>query len=486
MKLIQQVSLARREELQTGSTRWISVKSFPQATGRRSSWSISATADAGRRCTTARRRSLPWAKKQAERIFRGLVASKIDEGYSYAAGSNVVTGIASPAVPAAPEPAAISAAVDDLDARAQAVLRRLAEGHTSTSSWRLSRAVWRAGELQLRAAEPLLMKLLGTGTTKGPAADQPLLDYCIVASLACCGSELSIGPLQQLMSRRDAAPAVARMASEACLRLLDEPRRSEFIGRTIAALPPGAGQAGADGPRAVFHQRLAEHLDQAGQADVLVALYRIDNTHVRPAVIETLRTAPLSRGYFQSLRRLFKLAELRRDAEVFGLLARALRRAGRRSATNATATTQASRRPSRPSSPRGKSLFARDPALSAAEGLAHPAAARRVGRCRLRADGGRRVVGVHGQRRTQIQHRIHGRLRGILGLHSDPPRPPGSEERGSVSQALGGGPGIVATVADRKPLRARAWIRHQRAARLPGLLQASERGRDPQVAAIAV
>lgn len=53
----------------------------------------------------------------------------------------------------------------------------------------------------------------------------------------------------------------------------------------------------------------------------MAPLYRINNEFVRPALLETLRTAPFQPGWFQWLRHIFKIAELRRDAEVFGLLA---------------------------------------------------------------------------------------------------------------------------------------------------------------------
>ena len=39
-------------------------------------------------------------------------------------------------------------------------------------------------------------------------------------------------------------------------------------------------------------------------------------------VVEALQAAPLEPDYFQWLRHIFKIAEMRRDGEVFGLLAR--------------------------------------------------------------------------------------------------------------------------------------------------------------------
>ena len=50
-------------------------------------------------------------------------------------------------------------------------------------------------------------------------------------------------------------------------------------------------------------------------------IYQIDNQQVRPALIKILRNAPFQPNDFQRLRHIFKMAEYRHDAEVFGILA---------------------------------------------------------------------------------------------------------------------------------------------------------------------
>ncbi|NQU24870.1 MAG: hypothetical protein HQ567_26605, partial [Candidatus Nealsonbacteria bacterium] len=210
----------------------------------------------------------------------------------------------------------------ELDPRAQAVLGRLAEGHQSTGRWKLSRAVWRAGEMGLKQAEPLLLGLIGTGRSSGRSPEQPMLDYCLCAALSRCGSARSIEPLRELMSREDGSPIVQRMATEAYLQLLDAPRRREIIDRTIDQLPEPLVATARSGPAELFQEKLKEYFADGGKGHVLVTLYRIDNEHVRPALIEVLRTTPLEPGWFKWLRHVFKVAELRRDGEVFGQLAR--------------------------------------------------------------------------------------------------------------------------------------------------------------------
>jgi hypothetical protein len=50
-------------------------------------------------------------------------------------------------------------------------------------------------------------------------------------------------------------------------------------------------------------------------------MYLVDSEAVRPAMLRVLRTAPFQRGVVKALRHLFKMAEYRRDGEVFGLIA---------------------------------------------------------------------------------------------------------------------------------------------------------------------
>src|SRR5262249_3126455 len=67
--------------------------------------------------------------------------------------------------------------------------------------------------------------------------------------------------------------------------------------------------------------REALDLGESARARVLEDLYGIDNDQVRTALLEYLRVAPFQANSFRFIRRIFKAAELRRDAEVFGQLA---------------------------------------------------------------------------------------------------------------------------------------------------------------------
>lgn len=286
----------------------------------------------------------PVARDTAERLFQDLVAAQLQKGYRHREQPP-----AAPPAPA-PAPAPVTPAVvvpstvvapstvgvpSTDDARAQAILRRLAAAPAERAStrpqrparfwrrrpprdvppWPLERAIWRAGELRLHAAVPLLLRLLGSGNA--------LRDYCLVWALGWCGDTSTIAPMTRLYTAPATPDMVRRIACEALLKLSDEATRDAFRTDTIAQLPPPLRDLAQRGPAAAFTTALQAYLQDGGEPQyaTLETLYRIDNAHVRPALLEVLRTIPLQPPAFRQVRHLFKMAEYRRDAEVFGLLA---------------------------------------------------------------------------------------------------------------------------------------------------------------------
>jgi predicted DNA-binding WGR domain protein len=61
--------------------------------------------------------------------------------------------------------------------------------------------------------------------------------------------------------------------------------------------------------------------EEAKHYAVLDTFYQIDNAYTRPVLLNLIKTAPLKRPYFKSLRHIFKMAEYRHDAEVFSIFA---------------------------------------------------------------------------------------------------------------------------------------------------------------------
>lgn len=238
---------------------------------------------------------------QAQKIFDQLVASKVKKGYQDVTvqTSNLIE------TPVTDNP------------QHQAILNRLA--NQENNNWPIERAIWRAGELKIREATHLLIQLIGTG--------ESLRDYCIAWALGLCGDETAI-PVLRNFYEADAIPDfVRRISFEALLKISDENTATVLRNETINLLSPQLREI-ANGSAEEFSNVLQIYLNEEVdktesiiRTNSLDILYQINNKIVRPALLEILRTAPFKPNYFKQIRHIFKIAEYRHDAEVFGIIA---------------------------------------------------------------------------------------------------------------------------------------------------------------------
>lgn len=264
---------------------------------------------------------VPVTQSEAVVIFDNLVESKTTKGYQRSS-ADLVAGAKSDAAETAPSPTPIATvsgfAADSIQQR---ILGRLAMGTAIDHKWKLSRAVWRCGELKLQQAEPYLLPMIGSGDS--------MLDYCIAWSLGQCGSSTSIDALTQLEAKHE-TETVRRISAFALLEILEGEARDKAIDQCLRQLPESLLQLGrsntpsTDFTGGQFEAELQQLLSTGDRRhyELLDIVYLINNEHVRPALLNILATAPLIPNYFQRIRHIFKAAEMRRDAQVFGLLAR--------------------------------------------------------------------------------------------------------------------------------------------------------------------
>lgn len=274
--------------------------------------------------------ALPVARAEAERIYEKLVRQQHDKGYVSAESREPAAREVPAPAAVASEPARVTsargAASETHDRRAARVLERLAGRHDVPRDARraspprgdLERAIWRAGELRLSAAEPLLLGLLGSDRS----ARRGLRHYCIAWALGRLGSSACLDALTALYTSRSEPAHVQRIALLALLARADERRRAALCAGLVARLPPALQAALREGDSTRFAGVLRSHLASPhGESEALDLLYLLDVPLVRPALLEALREVPLDATGFQVVRRVFKAAAYRADAEVFGLLA---------------------------------------------------------------------------------------------------------------------------------------------------------------------
>ena len=231
---------------------------------------------------------------EAQKVFDKLVAEKTNKGYQDVSIPPVEETLAKAEKPAT---------------RKVAILNRLSG--QGNSKWPLERAIWRAGELKIPEATPLIIPLIGSGDA--------LRDYCIAWALGWCGGEGAVSALNSLRSNNKTPEFVSRIAFEALLKLADAETKAAWHSSIIQQLPRELYKKSAD----EFSNALRGYLNSEDykRFAVLDTIYQIDNEYVRPALIDILKTAPLRPNYFQRFRHIFKMAEYRHDAEVFAILA---------------------------------------------------------------------------------------------------------------------------------------------------------------------
>lgn len=304
MKLIQQISLEFREGTsdkvyevdlcEVGSGKYVVNFRY----GRRGS-----NLKEGTKTTS------PVPLADAEAIYDKLVLSKTSKGYKEAGSSAPSPQVAS-SPPVTSEPVSSHA-----DPRAQGVIQRITDGKKSNSTWKLSRAVWRAGEMRLSEVEPLLLKLINK--------KDEMLNYSIVWTLGQCGTSACVDTLKALEEERNRPDSLRRIIAVALLQILEGAEREKYLEKWLKQLPKSVRDLVAEGPTSSLRKAVEEQLEGAkpDKFAILDILYLINNEHARAVVMHFLRKVPFQPNWFQRVRHIFKAAEMRRDTEVYGLIA---------------------------------------------------------------------------------------------------------------------------------------------------------------------
>ncbi len=259
---------------------------------------------------------LPLAKARA--VYDKLVADKQAAGYqplsAAAEAAAAALGVGS-GLGAASAPAGTAGAADP----ARAIVARLRLG--SRGEGPLGPVVWAASDRDLRDAEPALVELIDLRPPAGVTAEQ--WQHTVVGALVRCGTSASLTLLAELAASPRRASHVRDVARLAIARI--DPARAGELARPL--LPPALAAA-LDRHDAAGLARAAEELlatDPVKAQAAAVGLYLLDiagGGPVRPAVLAFARVARLSNREAAVVRSLYRLAELRRDGELFALCAR--------------------------------------------------------------------------------------------------------------------------------------------------------------------
>ncbi|MEM6268260.1 MAG: WGR domain-containing protein [Bacteroidota bacterium] len=243
---------------------------------------------------------------KAQKEFDKLVNGKKRKGYADLPGSTEQD---------APEDAASVAETNSgMASKVLEYLEQAAQGAYDEKRWKLSRVIWRAGELQLKAAAPHLQAI-------APREDS-LFNYSLAWALGRCGDQEVLPALKKIPTQED--PKTARIAAEVRLLLGTDADKAEIVETAIAKLPSSLRSAvQTQNPELVG--AALEELVFSLKSDLnnfLYLLYQIAAVHafVQPPLLDVLARVPLRPPFFRAIRYIYKAAEFRGDSSTAGLL----------------------------------------------------------------------------------------------------------------------------------------------------------------------
>ena len=256
----------------------------------------------------------PVSLAEAEKIFDKLANEKIKKGYQ--------TELPQPVVADIPKKEAF---VQSAEARNLAIIKRLQamiadptlKMQTGKNAWKASRVMWRAGELQLKAAIPFILALVDE--------KDDLELYCAVWALAKMQDEAAKETLLKYFNGENTSDKVKRIAGEGLFALLQGEERQKHLNYYVSRLPEAIKNAVLTNNNESLENLLRERVLNQKQKDYqyLDYLYQIsaDFPKIRHVLLTILREIPLKISYFRHVRHIFKIAEFRKDAEFIGIFA---------------------------------------------------------------------------------------------------------------------------------------------------------------------
>jgi predicted DNA-binding WGR domain protein len=249
----------------------------------------------------------PVSQAEAEKVFQKLVDEKTKKGY-HVVGSQAET---------VDKPKVAVVLNNDLSARNERILSQL-QDKQAKSNPKIERIIWRAGELKITEAASFIVKLIGTA--------KELRDYCCIWAIGNCGDANLIDEVKKYLTHT--SEAVQRIAFEACLKLSDTPQI--FISQKLDNLPNKFHRILQTGTNDKLLAALREEKEnlKRGSFTILSDIYVVADEKVRPAILEIINEIPLKPKFFKPLRYIFKIAEYRQDAEIFGTIAKRFETSG--------------------------------------------------------------------------------------------------------------------------------------------------------------
>jgi predicted DNA-binding WGR domain protein len=244
---------------------------------------------------------------EAEKVFAALEQEKRKKGYVAAGEAQVITSAEPKAKPGT-------------DKRKKAILKILktAAAGEEAEHWPLSRVIWRAGDLKIQEAIPVIIKLADPADTFNI--------YSVIWAIGRCGTTNALPFLQELRSKTSLPPFTQQLLTEVLLKYSEGAEKEALLQAALQVLPaPLRTNIEAKNYKAADKQ-IREYLFELKTAsnEYLSALYQLSRQSpaLHTIFLDILRDVPLKANYFKHVRHIFKTAEMLEDYATYGVIAR--------------------------------------------------------------------------------------------------------------------------------------------------------------------
>ncbi|WP_291728748.1 WGR domain-containing protein, partial [Bernardetia sp.] len=255
----------------------------------------------------------PVSRPKAQAVFTALETEKTKKGYQKQADTNE---------PKEKEfPSSISS-------KEEAILQRLREDVQKAKSsdgnvksifkteWKTGRVAWQVGEVKLKSATPLLIELLEKDDNL-----ETIDIYSILWALVRCEEEKAVSFFKHYENDKNIESHIQKIAIEGLLTIGN--KKEETAKKLFDSLPPTIQEFVRNQSirevKKEIQQRIAE---KQKDFQFLETLYLLVHSYpfLQKTVLETLSELPLRPPFFKYIRSIYKLAELREDVRILGLL----------------------------------------------------------------------------------------------------------------------------------------------------------------------
>jgi predicted DNA-binding WGR domain protein len=248
----------------------------------------------------------PIELSEAEKVFVALEQEKRKKGYVAAGEAQIITTAEPRAKPGN-------------DKRKKAILKILktAAAGEEPEQWPLSRVIWRAGDLKIQEAIPVIIKLADPADTFNI--------YSVIWAIGRCGTTNALPFLQELRSK-NLPPFTQQLLTEVLLKYSEGAEKEALLQAALQVLPAPLRTNIEEKNYKAADKQIREYLFELKTAsnEYLSALYQLSRQsptlHTR--FLNILEEVPLKTNYFKHIRHIFKTSEMLEDYATYGVIAR--------------------------------------------------------------------------------------------------------------------------------------------------------------------